>query len=66
MSEDTPIGLTVIEKLLGLILIIVGALFALDSTNALPVGISQFSGLLTAPGIVVFLAGVFLLITRNK
>jgi hypothetical protein len=66
MSEDAPIGLTVIEKLLGLILIIVGALFALDSVNSLPIGISQFSGLLTAPGIIVFVVGVFLLITKNK
>jgi hypothetical protein len=66
MSEDRPIGLMIIEKLLGLTLIIVGALFAFQSTSLLPYGIKQFSGIFTVLGVVIIGAGIFLIIVRNK
>jgi hypothetical protein len=66
MSENRPIGLTIIEKLLGLTLIIVGALFAFQSTSLLPDGIKQFSGIFTVLGVVIIGAGIFLIIVRTK
>ena len=66
MTEDRPMVLMIIEKLLGLTLIIIGALVALDSTNPPPGDISQFPGIFTLIGIVILAAGVFLLITKIK
>jgi hypothetical protein len=66
MNENRPIGLTIIEKLLGLTLIIVGALFAFQSTSLLPAGIKQFSGIFTVLGVVIIGAGIFLIILRTK
>ena len=66
MTEDRPMVLAIIEKLLGLILIIVGALVAFDSTNPPAGDISQFSAIFTVIGIVILAAGVFLLIAKTK
>jgi hypothetical protein len=66
MTEDRPMLLAIIEKLLGLVLIIVGALVAFDSTNPPPGDISQASGVFTVIGIVIFVAGLFLLIAKTK
>ncbi len=66
MTEDRPMVLGIIEKLLGLILIIIGALVAIDSTNPPPGDISHFPGIFTLIGIVILAAGVFLLITKAK
>jgi len=66
MTEDRPMILMIVEKLLGLILIIIGALVAFDSTNPPPGDISQFSGIFTLVGIVILAAGVILLIAKTK
>ena len=66
MTEDRPMILTIIEKLLGLTLIIIGALVAFDSTNPPAGDISQFSGIFTLVGIVILAAGVILLIAKTK
>ena len=66
MTADTPIGLTLIEKLLGITLIIIGALIALDSTNPPPGDISQVSGIFTILGAVILIAGIVLLATKAK
>jgi len=66
MTEDRPMILMIIEKLLGLTLIIIGALVAIDSTNPPPGDIRQFSGIFTLVGIVILAAGVILLIAKTK
>lgn len=66
MTTNTPIGITIIEKLLGLTLIIIGALVTLDSTNPPAGAVSQASGIFTVIGIVILIAGIFLLIAKTK
>jgi hypothetical protein len=66
MTTDKPMLLGIIEKLLGIILILIGALIAIDSTNPPPGDISQFPGIFTAIGIVLLAAGVFLLLTKTE
>ncbi len=66
MSTDTPIGLTVVEKVFGLILIIVGAIVTYFSINP-PVGdISHFAGIFAVAGVVVTVIGIFLLLTKAE
>ena len=66
MTADTPIAITIVEKLLGLVLIIIGALVALDSTNPPPGDVSQVSGIFTVLGAVILIAGIILLIAKTK
>jgi hypothetical protein len=66
MSEDAPIGLAVAEKVLGLILIILGAVVAYYSMNPPAGDISHFSGIFTATGLVTVAAGIFLLIAKTE
>lgn len=66
MSEETPIGLTLAEKALSIVLIILGAIITVYSTDAPEGDISQLSILFTVAGLVVAATGVFLLITKNK
>ena len=66
MSEDTPIGLAVAEKIFGLILIIIGAVVAYYSTNITTGDISHFSGIFTAIGVVIVAVGIFLVITKTE
>jgi hypothetical protein len=61
-----PIGLTVVEKVFGLILIIVGAIIAYFSINPPAGDISHFAGIFTVAGIVVAIVGVFLLIAKAE
>ena len=61
-----PIGLTVVEKVFGLILIIVGAIIAYSSINPPAGDISHFAGIFTVAGVVVVIVGVFLLITKAE
>ena len=66
MSEDVPIGLMVAEKIFGLILIIIGAVVAYNSMNP-PVGdISNFAGIFTVIGVVIAIAGIFLVIVKTE
>jgi VIT1/CCC1 family predicted Fe2+/Mn2+ transporter len=66
MSEDAPIGLAVAEKLVGLILIIVGAVVAYSSSNPPAGDISHFSGMFTAAGLVIVAVGIFLVIAKAE
>ena len=66
LSADMPIGLTVVEKVFGLILIIVGAIIAYSSINPPAGDISHFAGIFTVAGVVVAIVGVFLLITKAE
>jgi hypothetical protein len=61
-----PIGLTVVEKLLGLILIIVGAIIAYSSINPPAGDISHFAGMFIAAGVVIAVLGIFLLISKTE
>ena len=66
MSEELPIGLTVAEKLIGLILIIIGAIVTSYSLNPPAGDISHFSGIFVAIGLVVAVTGFFLFITKSE
>ena len=66
MSEDVPMKLTLAEKLIGLVLIIVGALTTYYSLNPPSGDISEYSGVLVIMGLVVVVAGFFLLIVKGE
>jgi hypothetical protein len=66
MSMDMPIGLTVVEKLFGLILIIVGAIVTYFSINPPAGDISHFAGIFAVAGVVVLGIGIFLLLTKAE
>lgn len=66
MSEDVPIGLTITEKLVGLILIILGAISVYFFNNAPAGDISYFAGLFTTAGFVVIAAGLILLVAKTE
>ena len=66
MSGDMPIGLTVVEKVFGLIFIIMGTIIAYFSINPPAGDISHFAGIFTAAGLAVAVVGVFLLITKTE
>ena len=66
MSEDVPVGLAVAEKLVGLMLIIIGAIVAFYSSNPPAGDISQFSGMFTAAGLVIVAIGIFLVIAKTE
>jgi chemotaxis signal transduction protein len=65
MSTDTPIGLTVAEKLFGLIFIIIGAIIAYSSINPPAGDISHFTGIFTLIGVVIAVIGLFLFIAKS-
>ncbi|MBA7691702.1 hypothetical protein GH146_02180 [archaeon] len=66
MSADMPIGLTVAEKLFGLILIIIGAIVTSSSINPPAGDISHFSGIFVAVGVVIAVIGIFLFIAKAE
>lgn len=66
MSEDVPIGLTLISKIVGLILIIIGAAIAYFSSDPPTGAISNFSGLFVGIGVVVVVVGFLLLLVRGR
>jgi hypothetical protein len=66
LSADMPIGLTVVEKVFGLILIIIGAIIAYSSINPPAGDISHFAGIFTVTGVLVAIVGVFLLVTKAE
>jgi hypothetical protein len=66
MSEDAPIGLAVIEKIFGLILIIIGAAVTYYSTNPPAGDVSEFSGIFTIIGVVIVAVGIFLVIAKTE
>ena len=66
MSEDVPIGLMVAEKIFGLILIIIGAVVAYNSTNITTGDVSNFAGIFTVIGVVILAAGIFLVVVKTE
>ena len=61
-----PIGLTVVEKLFGVILIIVGAIVAYFSINPPAGDISHFAGIFTVAGVVIVIVGILLLLVKAE
>ena len=66
MSEDTPLGLSLIMKVLGIILIIIGSIITIYSTGPLEGDVSYLSGLFTLGGLAIVAAGLLMLIAKNK
>ena len=66
MSEETPIQLTLAEKIIGLVLIIIGAIVITYSLNPPAGDISHFSGIFVVVGSVVVVTGIFLLIIKGE
>ncbi len=66
MSEEVPIGLTVAEKIFGLALIIIGAIFAFYSINLQAGDVSHFSGIFTIIGLVILVVGIFLVVVKTE
>jgi len=65
MSSEAPIGLTIMEKLIGLIIILVGALtFYITYVNMAGVGPSPIFYL--AAGLILVVLGVFILIAKTE
>ena len=53
MNEELPIGVSVTEKIIGLILIIIGAMFAYYSINPPAGDVSHFSEIFTGAGLII-------------
>ncbi len=67
MSEEMPAGLLVVEKVFGLILIVIGAVVAYFTFTTPPTGdAGTFSSLFTIAGIIVLGIGVFLVLAKNE
>ena len=67
MSEEKPIGLTVAEKIFGLIVILIGALTVNFTYNDPPGSIVEpFSGIFIAAGIALIAIGVFLVLAKTE
>ena len=66
MSTDAPIGYTVGEKIVGLVLLILGAFFANASLTPPAGDVSHFGTIFVILGIVVALAGIFLILPKRK
>ncbi|PVX25513.1 MAG: hypothetical protein CW691_04295 [Candidatus Bathyarchaeum sp.] len=66
MSMELPLGLTVTEKIVGLVLIIIGAIVTFYSLDPPAGDISHFSGIFVIIGLVVAVAGFFLFIAKSE
>ena len=67
MSEEKPIGLTIAEKFLGLLVILIGALTVNFTYNDPPEDIvAPFSGIFIAAGIALIAIGVFLILAKTE
>lgn len=65
MSKEAPIGLTIMEKLLGLLIILVGFItFYVTYTNMASIGSDPT--LFLALGIALIVLGVFVLIAKAE
>lgn len=65
MSREAPIGLTIMEKLLGLLIIIVGFItFYVTYTNIASIGSEPT--LFLALGIALIVIGIFLVIAKAE
>jgi len=66
MSIETSLGLLLSEKLFGLVLIIIGGVFAYSSLTPPAGDITYFSNIFVLLGVVVVVAGIFLLISKGE
>ena len=66
MSTEMPLSLAVTEKLLGLVLVIIGAIFSYTSLTSPAGDISHFSSIFVVLGVVIAVAGIFLLISKAE
>ena len=67
MSEEMPAGVLLAEKLVGLILIIIGAVVAyFTATNPPPGDISNFLNYFITAGIVLVGIGIFLVLAKTE
>jgi hypothetical protein len=65
MSKEAPVGLTFMEKLLGLLLIAIGALWFYVTYTALP-GFDPFFTLFLGSSGALIIIGIILFIAKNK
>ena len=67
MSEEMPAGILVVEKIFGLVLIIIGAAVAYFTFTSPPAGdAGTFSSLFTIAGIIVLGTGVLIVLAKNE
>ena len=67
MSEEMPAGLFFFEKVIGLILIIIGAVVAYITAANPPTGdISNFTSFFILGGIILIGIGIFLIIAKTE
>ena len=66
MSEDVPIRITIAEKIIGLVLIIIGAIVISYSLNPPPGDISHFSGIFVFIGALLVIIGIFLIVIKGE
>ena len=66
MSTEMPLSLAVTEKLFGLVLVIIGAFFSYTSLTPPSGDISHFSSIFVVLGVVIAVAGIFLLISKAE
>ena len=65
MSKSAPVGLTFMEKLLGLLLIAVGALWFYVTYTALP-GFDPFFTLFLGSAGAMVIIGIIIFLAKNK
>lgn len=66
MSEDVPIRITIAEKIIGLVLIIIGAIVISYSINPPAGDISHFSGVFVFIGSLLVIIGIFLIVIKGE
>ncbi len=67
MSEETPAGLFVIEKVVGLIFIIIGAVVTYVTVTNPPAGdISDFVSFFILAGVILIGIGIFLVLAKTE
>lgn len=66
MSTETSLTLLLSEKLFGVIIIIIGAIFSYISLTPPAGDITYFSNIFVFLGIVIIVAGFFLLISKGE
>ena len=67
MSREVPVGLTVAEKFLGLLIIIIGAIMIyVTHTNPPTYPVAAYSGIFMAAGILLIALGIFLILAKAE
>ena len=67
MSKEEPIALTIAEKFLGLLIILIGVLTINFTYNDPPEDIvAPFSGIFIAAGIALIAIGLFLILAKTE